>query len=375
MRSKKTNILISAGGTGGHIFPALAIGEALRRKNIYDDLLFVGTRRGLEKRAIPPAGFRLKTIIMSGLIRSFAPADILKNLLLPFTLLIGMAQSFWILCRFRPRAVIGCGGYVTGPVVWLAAMMNRLTFVQEQNSRPGRTTIFLSRWVNRIFLAYDDARSFIAHPENALTCGNPVRAAIRKTPREEALRFFNLCSVRKTLLIVGGSLGARTINRAAMNSADVLTQTGDIQMIWQTGTMDYDTARAGIKENKNIHIAAFIDRMAEAYSAADLIICRAGAMTLAEIACYGLPAVLAPYPYAADNHQEYNAMTFVNAGAAVMIKNDELENKFLSVILPLLKDEMRLRAMSESCLRLARPDAADVIAEEIKSCLERTKKC
>ncbi len=375
MSGKAFKILISAGGTGGHIFPALAIAEEIRRRNASGEILFVGTKRGLEKRVIPPAGFRLKTIVMSGLARSFRPGDLWKNALMPFKLMAGFMQSLWILCRFRPVAVIGCGGYVTGPVVWLAAMMNRLTFVQDQNSRPGRTTVFLSRWADRIYLAYADAAKFIHHPDRSVVCGNPLRSVIRHVPREEACRKFGLRPDRKTLLIVGGSLGAHTLNKTIRQNLDVLLGIPGLQAIWQTGSPEYDTLRLSAQTCEQLVVTAFIESMPEAYSSADLILCRAGAMTLAELACYGLPSILVPYPYAADNHQEFNARTFVQAGAAVMIRNEDLENEFMKTFGPLFSDPQRLQAMSAACLSLARPDAAKKIADDIELCIRQKELC
>jgi UDP-N-acetylglucosamine--N-acetylmuramyl-(pentapeptide) pyrophosphoryl-undecaprenol N-acetylglucosamine transferase len=375
MRVEKIKILISAGGTGGHIFPALAIAEEIRNRKYADDILFIGTKRGLEQKVIPSAGFTLKTIVMSGLARSMAPIDILKNIILPLKLLIGFIQSFWILCRFRPMAVVGCGGYVTGPVVWLGAMMNRLTFVQDQNSRPGRTTIFLSRWADRIYLAYGEARSFIRHPERSLICGNPLRSSIKSITRDNARKRFNLNLSCKTLLIVGGSLGAKTINQTILSNLDTLLNANDIQIIWQTGAAQYDSVRQSVRPDERVYLSAFIDSMPEAYSAADVILCRAGAMTLAEIACYGLPAILVPYPFAADNHQEYNAMTFANAGAAIMIRNQDLEHQFMDQFLLLIHDDLQLQAMSSAGMKLARPHAAQAIVDDINQFIQKRIQC
>lgn len=373
MRGKKQNILVAAGGTGGHIVPALAIAEEWRRRRPEDQIIFIGTHRGIEKQMVPPAGFRLETVIMSGWARGWGLREIVSHLLFPFRLLIGLFQSLWILMRYRPALVIGCGGYVTGPVVWLAAMMNRLTFVQEQNSRPGRTSIILSSWVCRTFLAYEQAKSYLHHPERTVICGNPIRKIPSALSKQEARQSLGLDPEKFTLLIVGGSQGARAINQAVRQVVFPLTGELPFQLLWQTGQTDYADIRAQFGGFPSVFMFSFIDRMHEAYSSADVILCRAGAMTLSEIACYGLPAILVPYPYAADNHQETNAMAYVQAGAAVMINNVELQDKLLGVLRDLYSDASRRKAMSESIRQLATPDAAETIVTTMIQCMEQCR--
>lgn len=367
---KKLRIIIAAGGTGGHVFPALALGEEIREQFPEAEILFIGTNRGLEDRVIPQAGFQLKTIVMSGLARSFAPMDILKNIWMPFKLFFGMIQSWMILRRFRPDAAIGCGGYVTGPVIWLAAKMKIPTLIQEQNSRPGRTTLFLSRYVNAVHLTYEDAGRFFKSRDKLLVSGNPLRKGLQKIDRQEASRFFGLHTNNKTLLVVGGSLGAHAINMALLDIVDELIRLGDINVLWQTGTMDHQGIAAHVK-HEQVKILKFIDNMSAAYSCADLVLCRAGAMTLSELTMIGLPAVLVPYPYAADNHQEFNANSLTERNAAIMIRNEDLGHELKPVLFDLMKNPDRLRKMKQNSFALRQPDAAKKIIDHMKVLLNQ----
>ena len=362
---KKLRIIIAAGGTGGHVFPALALGEEIREQFPDADILFIGTNRGLEDRVIPQAGFQLKTVVMSGLARSFAPMDVLRNLWMPFKLFFGMIQSWMILRRFKPDVAIGCGGYVTGPVIWLAAKLKILTLIQEQNSRPGRTTLFLSKYVDCVHLTYEDAKRFFKDQNKLLVSGNPLRKGLQKIDRQEASRFFGLHTNNKTLLVVGGSLGAHAVNMALLEIVDELVGLGDINVLWQTGKNDHEGVAAKVK-HEQVKIHKFIDNMSAAYSCADLVLCRAGAMTLSEITMLGLPAVLVPYPYAADNHQEFNANSLTERNAAVMIKNSDLGKELKPVLFDLMKNPDKLKKMRQNSFALRQPDAAKKIVDNMK---------
>jgi UDP-N-acetylglucosamine--N-acetylmuramyl-(pentapeptide) pyrophosphoryl-undecaprenol N-acetylglucosamine transferase len=371
---KNLRFIIAAGGTGGHIFPALAIGEELRARDPGCDILFVGTNRGLEKKVIPVNGFKLKTITMSGILRGFAPADILKNLLAPFRIMIGVMQSVWIVIRFRPNAVIGCGGYVTGPIVIIARILGKRTVLQEQNSRPGRTTIWLSRWVDEVHLTYPEAGSFIAKHNKLIISGNPLRKGLVKIPCDQARTKWNLVSAMPVLLILGGSLGARSINMTILDHYQDIIQNAKAQILWQTGSLDYDAITSRINPAPDrIKIFPFIDDMSSAYSCADLVLCRAGAMTLSELSWMGLPAILVPYPYAADNHQEYNARSLVQRQAAVMILNNELKDKLKPVLMDLLLQPEKLKTMSDNCYELRQPNAARNIVDGVLRLTGRNK--
>ncbi len=363
-------IIIAAGGTGGHVFPALALGEEIKVQFPDAEILFIGTNRGLEDRVIPQAGFALKTITVSGLVRSLSPVDILKNLWMPFKLFFGMIQSWMILRRFRPHAAIGCGGYVTGPVIWLAAKMKIPTLIQEQNSRPGRTTLMLAKYADEIHLTYEDAKRFFKDQDRLKISGNPLRKGLEKADRQESARFFGLHPNNKTLLVVGGSLGAHSVNMALLRMIDELVKNGDINVLWQTGKTDFDEIASKVKHER-VRILKFIDNMSAAYSCADLVLCRAGAMTLSEITMIGLPAILIPYPFAADNHQEFNARSLSERKAAVMIKNSELDDKLKTTLIALMNDPERLKKMRQNSYAMRQPDAAKKIIESMKDLLKR----
>ncbi|NUM80696.1 undecaprenyldiphospho-muramoylpentapeptide beta-N-acetylglucosaminyltransferase [bacterium] len=358
---ERLRVMIAAGGTGGHIFPALALGEEIRRRLPDSEIVFVGTNRGLEEKVIPANGFDLKILAMRGFIRSFSPMDILKNIALPFQLLFVLLKAFFMVRKFRPNLVIGCGGYVSGPIVLCGALSGSRTLLQEQNSRPGRTTLLLSRWVDEVHLTYDDAKRFFKKKVALTISGNPLRQALQAIPKNEAYQLFGLEKEKKTLLVVGGSLGAHSVNMALLDMADELTQKG-IQILWQTGNPDYDMIQSRFN-NPDVKILKFIDAMPAAYSCADLVLCRAGAMTISEITMMGLPSVLVPYPFAADNHQEYNAMSLVNRGAAVLIRNTELKEKLKTTLIDLFDHPETLRSMAENSYKLRQPDAAKLIID------------
>lgn len=353
--------MIAAGGTGGHIFPALALGEEIRRRLPDAKIIFVGTNRGLEEKIIPSNGFELKILAMRGFIRSVSPISILKNIALPFQLFFVMLKAFLIVRNFRPHLVIGCGGYVSGPIVLCGAIRGSRTLLQEQNSRPGRTTLLLSRWVDEVHLTYDDAKRFFKKKVTLKVSGNPLRHALQSIQKDEAYRLFGLKKDKKTLLVVGGSLGAHSVNMALIEIADGLTQKG-IQILWQTGNPDYDMIQSQLN-NSDVKVFKFIDAMPSAYSCADLVLCRAGAMTISEITMMGLPSVLVPYPFAADNHQEYNAMSLVNRGAARLIRNSELKQKLKTTLIDLFDHPEMIRSMAENSYKLRQPDAAKTIID------------
>ncbi len=360
-------VIIAAGGTGGHIMPALAIGEEIRSRHPQAEILFVGTNRGLEQKVIPAGGFRLKTIVSSGWIRGWSPVDVMKNMMLPFKLLFGMLQSLGVLATFRPQVVVGCGGYVSGPVVLLAAWMGKRIVVQEQNSRPGRTTLLLSRWADELHVAYEDSMRFFKDRSRVHVSGNPIRKGLRNLDPAEGRRFFGLDPASTTLFVLGGSLGARAINTAMIETAPRLVNQGTMQVLWQTGPADRERVAEAMKTlTDRVLVLPFIDRMSEAYSAADLVLCRAGAMTLSEITLLGRPAVLVPYPYAADRHQDFNAASLVSRGAALMIRDGELNEKLAPMLLDVLGNRERLKSMGSAAYAMRQPEAAKRIVDGLE---------
>jgi len=354
-------IIIAGGGTGGHVFPALAIQQALSRRCTNATVIFVGTCHGLEATVIPRVGETLYKLWISG----FSRQHILRNMLLPIKLAVSFGQSLALLSRFRPHTVIGTGGYVMGPVLWTAQHLKIPTLIQEQNSFPGYTTRRLAPKASMVCAGFEDVKSRLPGVRVEFT-GNPLRASFTAIDRGTAQKRWALDASRKTVLVFGGSAGARSINEAIAGALRELLESFNV--IWQTGrlgipsSLDQTVIQTAIAA-KRLIVREFIDDMASAYAAADLAVCRAGAMTLAELAMIGLPAVLIPYPFATDDHQTANANSVVERGAAVIIPDRELNaGKIMSVIKDSMQDELKLAQMASHMKSLARPDAADRIA-------------
>lgn len=355
-------MVIAGGGTGGHVFPALAIKQAIVRRQPDAEVTFVGTRRGLEARILPAAGERVEYLWISGFSRSHP----LRNLTLPVKLLHSTAKSYSLLKRRRPQVVIGTGGYVMGPVLWLAQKMGIPTILQEQNSYPGVTTRALAPRADVVCLGFAAAQPHLNARRIEIT-GNPVRADFGNIERAAARAEWNLDEYRKTILVFGGSAGAQSINDAVGAALEELCRACNV--IWQTGKSGVpSTVNAGLLQRaaaaRQLVVRDFIGNMASACAAADLAVCRAGALTLAELAMTGLPAILVPYPHAADDHQTANAQAAVAAGGALLIPDRDLAaTRLVDVIAAILDDESRLRAMAAGMKSLAHADAAERIAE------------
>lgn len=367
MEKKVVRVILTGGGTGGHVFPAIALAQEFEsRSDLKVDLLFVGTRRGMEARLIPEKGYPFKAIWISGFRRGFAPRDVLLNLMLPIKIPIGILQAFLTVIRFRPHLVVGTGGYVSGPVVLAAVFTGKKTAIQEQNSFPGWTTRFLSRWVRRVHLTFPDSARFFKDASKLRISGNPTRKGLGTISKVEACQQFGFDPEKPVLLLTGGSQGAHSINRALAAILEKLMNATDLQVLWQTGIPDHEELQTRFHHLANrVRIMKFIDNMETAYSTADLVLCRAGAMTIAELTLCGLPSVFVPYPFAAGDHQRYNARSMVEQGAAEMILNSELKERLEPVLLSLLNDSERLAAMRNSSLGLARPDAAKIIIDDL----------
>jgi UDP-N-acetylglucosamine--N-acetylmuramyl-(pentapeptide) pyrophosphoryl-undecaprenol N-acetylglucosamine transferase len=356
-------VLIAGGGTGGHLFPALAIAEELRRQVPDAEILFLGGDRGLEGRIVPQEGFDLTTVPIRGWSRKLN----WQTMAFPWFLLRGMWRSFMVLRRFRPGVVVGTGGYVSGPAVLLAALMGIPALIQEQNSLPGTTTRMLSSRVDQVHLSFPQSRSFFRRKDHLRVSGNPLRRGLNQVDRAKAAAAWDLDPGRKTVLVMGGSQGAHSINMAVAQGFDRLVAE-DIQLIWQTGKQDFDQiCRQFAERGPKTVIVGFIQNMGYAYGAADVVVCRAGATTVAEIAACGLPAILVPYPFATADHQRINAQALLRSGAAEMVCNHELgHNRLIPVLLALLRDDRRLREMAERSRELGRPEAAKAVARAIR---------
>jgi UDP-N-acetylglucosamine--N-acetylmuramyl-(pentapeptide) pyrophosphoryl-undecaprenol N-acetylglucosamine transferase len=366
MPERELHIIISGGGTGGHIFPAIAIADAIKKKEPQANILFVGASGKMEMEKVPAAGYRIIGIPVRGLQRRFTS----DNLLFPFRLIVSLAKSRSIIKQHKPQVVVGVGGYASGPLLQMAIYAGIPAVIQEQNSYPGITNKLLAKKVNRICVAYEGLERFFP-ADKIVLCGNPVRndiANLTACKKAEAAKFFNLDADRKTLLITGGSLGARTINESAHKHLDLLTDNG-LQIIWQCGKNYFPQISASMPElrKKGIRIMAFIARMDLAYAMSDLVVSRAGAIALAELSITGKPSILIPSPNVAEDHQTHNAMALVAKGAAVILKDAEARDQLGETIIELLGKDEKMRELSKNIKNMAFINAADKIADEVLS--------
>lgn len=363
--------IISGGGTGGHIFPAIAIADALKRKLPQASILFVGAKGRMEMEKVPAAGYAIKGLWISGLQRRITT----QNLLFPIKVISAYIKARSIIRNFKPDAVIGVGGYASGPTLRAAISMKIPTIIQEQNSYPGITNKILATGVKRICVAYEGMEKYFP-AERIVITGNPVRRDISSLDdkRDEALSFFGLRANIPTLLVIGGSLGARTINESIMHSLSMLVENG-LQVIWQTGKSFAEKASAAVKGNSNKGICtfAFITRMDMAYAAADIVVSRAGAIAISELCLVGKPAILIPSPNVAEDHQTKNALALVKKNAALLVRDSEALEELGKQILLLANDAPLKEQLSANILQLAFPEAADRIADEIIGCIEPTQ--
>ena len=354
-------IIIAGGGTGGHIFPAIAIANALKAKQPDVEILFVGAKGKMEMEKVPQAGYKIIGLYIAGYNRS----SMFKNILLPFKLAKSFTQVTKILKDFKPHAVIGVGGYSSFPVVRLAQTRGIPTFIHESNSYAGKSNSILAARATKIFVAsYGMDKFFPA--EKILMTGNPVRNIFseNKVSRKDALDFFGLKEELKTVFVVGGSLGAKSINTVIENNLDFFNES-NLQLIWQTGK-EYAPAAAGAEERRsNIWTNAFINNMEYAYAAADIVVSRAGAMAIAELCVVGKPVIFVPYPHAAENHQAANANELVTQHAAIMINDDEVGEKLMPAIAYLANDTAKANELKENISRLGNTNADEIIANEI----------
>ncbi len=357
-------VLISGGGTGGHIFPAMAIADALKEKKPGIDILFVGARGKMEMEKVPKAGYTIKGLWIAGLQRSLT----IRNVWVPFKLAFSLFHALWIILRFKPDVSVGVGGYASGPVLFISSLLGIPTLIQEQNSYAGMTNKILGRRAKKICVAYKGMEAFFREDKIVLT-GNPVRKEMIKVTtmngKEEKLKMgFN--PELPLVLVLGGSLGARTINHAIAQGEKFPESVTGYSILWQAGQLYYDEfSNRPIAGLPNIKVVAFIEDMAAAYSMADLVVCRAGALTLSEITLTGKPAILIPSPNVAEDHQTVNAMALVKEEAAIMISDNEAVKVLLPVMQSLLNDRVKLKALAEAAAKLGSAHAADMIAGEI----------
>lgn len=356
-------VIISGGGTGGHIFPAIAIADEIKKRNPKAEILFIGAQGKMEMEKVPAAGYRIEGLAIVGFQRKLT----FSNFLLPFKIVKSLLKARSILKEFKPQAVVGVGGYASGPTLQAATMLKLPTLVQEQNSFPGKTNKLLASKVNVLCTAYDGLDKFFPKEKIRLT-GNPVRHDMVSIDgkREEAMNYYGFDSSKKTILIIGGSLGARTLNNALVENIAEIARHDEIQILWQSGKLYYEQMLEIMNQKKvgSIKLVQFIDRMDLAYAAADVIISRAGAISVSELCLVGKPVVLVPSPNVAEDHQTKNAMALVNKNAAILVKDTEATQHLFSVVFQLMTDESRMMTYSSEIKKLAKPNAtADIVNE------------
>ena len=354
-------VIIAGGGTGGHIFPAIAIANALKEMDASIDILFVGAKGRMEMEKVPLAGYEIEGLDIAGFNRS----SLIKNIALPFKLLKSFFQVRKIFNRFKPDAAIGVGGYSSFPVLRYAQSQRIPTFIHESNSFGGKSNMMLGKKATKVFTGTDGMEKFFPKEKIVIT-GNPVRQAIASASvgRAEGIRFFSLDENKKTVLIVGGSLGAKSINEAIDKNLEQLLNAG-LQLIWQTGKPYAAKAKERTAGKLSVWVNDFIAQMEYAYAAADIVVARAGAMTVAELCVVKKPVLFVPYPFAAEDHQTVNARQLVNKSAALMIKDVEVPDKLVPMTIDLAKDEKWQSDLKKNIAPLAITDADKVIANEI----------
>ena len=365
MMKENPKFIISGGGTGGHIYPAIAIANELKTRFPKADILFVGASDKMEMQKVPQAGYPIKGLWIAGMQRKLT----FQNAMFPVKLLSSLARSFEILRKFKPDAVIGTGGFASGAVLKVASILGIPTLIQEQNSYPGITNKLLGKKANKICVAYENLERFFPK-ENMILTGNPVRQDLIAVAdkRNDALTHFNLDAEKKTLLILGGSLGARRINQLIAKELDWLLSQ-EIQIIWQCGKLYFEEYKQ-FSEKGGVQVLAFIDRMDLVYAAADIVISRSGASSVSELAIVGKPVIFIPSPNVAEDHQTKNAQAIVDKHGAILMKENELESEFQTVFKTLLKDKGKQESLSENIKKLALPDATKQIVNEITKLIQ-----
>lgn len=357
---KKYKFIISGGGTGGHIYPAIAIANKLKETYTDADILFVGANDKMEMQKVPQSGYKIEGLWISGIQRQLT----LENLKFPLKLMSSLWKSRQIIKSFKPDFVIGTGGFASGPLLKMAAWMKIPTLIQEQNSFPGITNKWLAPNVNAVCVAYDGLEKFFPKDKIVFT-GNPVREDLLNTEHKktDAITYFNLDATKKTLVVLGGSLGARRINELIADYHQVILEQ-NIQIIWQCGKLYYEKYKL-FNDLPNVQVLAFVDRMDYLYACADFIISRAGASSVSELCLVAKPTIFIPSPNVAEDHQTHNAKAIVEKNGAIMIKESDLENKFKDEFLNLVNNEKLQENLSKNILKLAKPYATSQIVNKI----------
>ena len=362
---KEYRIIVSGGGTGGHIFPALSIADAIKRKYPAAKILFVGADNRMEMQRVPDAGYDIVGLPIAG----FDRKNLLKNIKVLWLILKSQRMAKKIIKDFAPQVAVGVGGYASGPTLKMAASMNIPTLIQEQNSYAGVTNKILAKKAKVICVAYDGMERFFPHEKIKLT-GNPVRKSLidMRSNRSEALRGMGIEEGKKCVLIVGGSLGARSINESIVAQLDLIKANSDIQFVWQTGKLYFEEMKqrvAAAGKPENLTITDFVSNMADALSAADLVVSRAGAGSISEFALLGKAVILVPSPNVSEDHQTKNAMALVKKDAAIYVADANAKEELVAKAIETVRDESKIASLEENIEKMGRPNAAEEIAEEV----------
>ena len=362
---KEYRIIVSGGGTGGHIFPALSIADAIKRKYPAAKILFVGADNRMEMQRVPDAGYEIVGLPIAG----FDRKNLLKNIKVLWLILKSQRMAKKIIKDFAPQVAVGVGGYASGPTLKMAASMNIPTLIQEQNSYAGVTNKILAKKAKVICVAYDGMERFFPHEKIKLT-GNPVRKSLidMRSNRSEALRGMGIEEGKKCVLIVGGSLGARSINESIVAQLELIKANSDIQFVWQTGKLYFEEMKqrvAAAGKPENLTITDFVSNMADALSAADLVVSRAGAGSISEFALLGKAVILVPSPNVSEDHQTKNAMALVEKDAAIYVADAKAKEELVAKAIETVRDESKIASLEENIEKMGRPNAAEEIAEEV----------
>lgn len=361
-------VIISGGGTGGHIFPAIAIADEIKRRNPLAKVLFVGAKGKMEMEKVPQAGYKIEGLEITGFQRKFK----LSNFLLPFKIVKSLLKARKIIKRFKPDLVIGVGGYASGPTLKMAQFIGIPTVIQEQNSFPGKTNRILANKTECVCTAYEGMEKYFPKTKVILT-GNPVRKELSGPicERQVALDMFNLQPDKPIVLVIGGSLGAKTLNRSMLQGVEAFNSEG-VQLLWQCGKLYYERLMDEliVKDKTNIHLHQFISRMDCAYAAADLIISRAGAISVSELSIVGKPVILVPSPNVSEDHQTKNGMALVEKNAAILIRDVDARDDLVEEALTLIKDSNRCEQLAMSIKKLEKPNAVVEIVDMCEKILD-----
>jgi UDP-N-acetylglucosamine--N-acetylmuramyl-(pentapeptide) pyrophosphoryl-undecaprenol N-acetylglucosamine transferase len=361
----KLRIVIAGGGTGGHLYPGLALADTFRAIRPETEIVFIGTKQGLEARVVPESGYQLVFIPVRGLLRKIT----LQNLLFPFRLAISILKCLRFFRQFRPHLMIGTGGFTSGPALMAAKIMRIPRVIEEQNSYPGVANRRVGQKVDAVFLTFENAKKYFTGQKNIFVYGNPIRSALGGFSRRESCRYFGLDERKKTVLIFGGSQGAKRLNEIVHDALSDLLKLQSVQVIWIVGPSWFEHWKnSKIAAAKNLKILPYVEAMGKAFAVTDLAVCRAGATTISELVTCGIPAIYVPFPFATGDHQTANAKAVVEVGGGELIHQKELTAEvLLERLKPLILDDTKLGEMSRAAKKLSMQDAAERIA---KKCLE-----